>query len=269
MNSMKRLELFEFEDYQWLPKSFRSGMTNLIMVFHKMLGTSEVLGDLILEIHKTQPFDQIVDIGSGSGGAMINTISKINNSSQLSIQLLLTDKYPDPKVVANINSQNIPNVSYQSESLNAKNIEDAPSGLKTMIASFHHMSPTIAKEILNSAEKSKETFLVYEIAKNNIPVIAWWLLLPISLTILILMSLVMTPFVKPLRFSQLFFTYIIPVIPLLYAWDGQASLMRTYTFKDIDELIGENKNVDYIWKIAEAKNRNGKTAGYYIFGKSV
>ena len=83
------------------------------------------------------------------------------------------------------------------------------------------------------------------------------------------MSLVMTPFVKPLRFSQLFFTYIIPVIPLLYAWDGQASLMRTYTFKDIDELIGENKNVDYIWKIAEAKNRNGKTAGYYIFGKSV
>ena len=79
------------------------------------------------------------------------------------------------------------------------------------------------------------------------------------------MSLVMTLFVRPLSFSQIFFTYLIPIIPMVYAWDGQASLMRTYTFKDVEELLGEQAE-DYDWEIADAKKADGKKLGYYIMG---
>ena len=265
---MKRIELFEFEDFNWLPSSIRTGATNLIMVLHRMVGTSEVLANLLLHVKSKVDFNQIVDLGSGSGGPMLETIQKVNEklSSNEQIRLLLTDLYPNAKKVNAINELNLPNVKYHPESLNALKLKEAPTGLKTMIASFHHMKPEVAQQILQKAEKNKQPILIYELAQNNIPVLLWWLFLPISLLILIIMSLFMTPFVKPLKLQQLFFTYLLPLIPLVYAWDGQASLMRTYTFKDIEELLGNRNNVDFVWEIADAKKENGKKAGYYILG---
>ena len=76
----------------------------------------------------------------------------------------------------------------------------------------------------------------------------------------------MTPFVRPFSINQFLFTYIIPVIPIIYAWDGQASLVRTYTFDDIKELIKKKEDSSYEWIIEDAKKENGKSLGYYILG---
>ena len=47
----------------------------------------------------------------------------------------------------------------------------------------------------------------------------------------------MTPLVKPLTWRQIVFTYLIPIIPICYAWDGQASLPRMYTMDDVEVLL--------------------------------
>ncbi|WP_435623596.1 hypothetical protein [Flagellimonas sp.] len=267
---MKRLELFEFEDFGWLPSDLRSGATNLIKILHRLVGTSEVLADLILGVREKVDFNQIVDLGSGSGGPMIETIDKINQRNpDTQISLLLTDLYPNQKIITDVEALNLPNIAYHPESLNALKLDTSPKGLKTMVASFHHMRPDVAKQILEKAEQSGEPILIYEIAKNNIPILIWWIMLPISLVILIIMSLCMTLFVRPLTIKQIVFTYLIPFIPIIYAWDGQASIMRTYTFKDIEELLGARKNKKYTWEISDAKKRNGKNAGYYILGYPV
>ena len=267
---MKRIELFEFEDFDWLPKVVRSGVTNLIIVLHKMMGTKEVIARLLVSIREKYEFYQIVDLGSGSGGPMPDVIEQLNKTTpQEPVSLILSDLHPNPKIVDTFNNHVSGNVSYHKDAINAMDIANTPKGVKTMIASFHHMNPSIAKKILNSAEENNEPILIYELAKNNVPFLIWCLLLPISLTILITMSLVMTLFVRPLRFKQLLFTYIIPLIPIVYAWDGQASLMRTYTFNDVKKLLGENENPNYTWTIADAKKANGKKLGYYISGVPV
>lgn len=267
---MKRLELFEFEDFNWLPDYIRTGVTNLIKVFHSLVGTKDVLVGVITDCQEKIKFNQIIDLGSGSGGPMIEVVDKINMANEVEkpIKLFLSDKYPNAKTVRRINDLELPNVEYLKHSVDALEMKNSPNGLKTMIASFHHMPPSIAKQILSSAEESKEPILIYELAENNIPVMVWWLLLPISLTVLVVMSLIMTPLVRPLTINQIVFTYIIPVIPIVYAWDGQASIMRTYTFEDIKALIGKRKNERYVWEICQAKKSNSKKAGYYIFGYS-
>ncbi|MEM6378843.1 MAG: hypothetical protein AAF705_11535 [Bacteroidota bacterium] len=263
---MKRLELFEFEDFGWLPNTIRSGVTNLIKVLHGFMGTSEVLVNLIKQSHERVAFDQITDLGSGAGGPMIDVVGALNSESDNTTELLLTDKYPNKKAVDNINGLAIPFVKYHAESVDAAALDKAPDGLKTMVASFHHMSPEVAKRIVTSAQENREPILIYEIAENNVPFIVWLLLLPISLTILFLMSWAMTPFVRPLTATQLIFTYLIPIIPIIYAWDGQASLMRTYTFNDLKSLIGNDQNPGFNWEMAVAKRSNGKKAGYYVLG---
>ena len=40
---MKRIQLVEFEDFKWFPTIWRSTMTKLIVVLHKILGTKEVI----------------------------------------------------------------------------------------------------------------------------------------------------------------------------------------------------------------------------------
>ena len=45
---MKRIQLVEFEDFKWFPTIWRSTMTKLIVVLHKILGTKEVITDLLL-----------------------------------------------------------------------------------------------------------------------------------------------------------------------------------------------------------------------------
>lgn len=264
---MKRIQLFEFEDFEWFPGVIRIGATNLIVVLHKIMGTAEVISELIFDIKQTYEFTQVVDLGSGSGGPMPDAINRVNEKyKNQPINLILTDLHPNPDFVAEINKRKLPNTEYYGTSVDATNISEAPEGLKTMIASFHHMNPEIAKKILQSAKNNKEPILIYEIAKNTVPLLLWVLFLPISLIIMLLMSLLLTPFVRPLKFSQLLFTYLIPLIPLVFAWDGQASLMRTYTFKDIESLIGQMEDDDYKWTIGDAKKADGKKVGYYIIG---
>ena len=267
---MKRIQLFEFEDFNWFPSWIRTSMTNLIAVLHKMLGTKEVLSNLISDVYKKHSFNQIVDMGSGSGGIMPEVIEVLNEEKKSKISLLLTDLYPNKKFINYIKNQNLENVSYQEESLNATNLASSPEGLKTMINSFHHMPPEKAKQILKTAQENKQPLLIYEIAENKMPLLLWWILLPLSLVILFVMSWFMTPFSKPLSIKQLIFTYLIPIIPIFYAWDGQASMPRMYTFNDVEELLKDFKDdSSYQWKMETAKKVNGKTLGYYILGLPV
>ncbi len=62
---MTRLELFEFEDFPWFPSVIRTGATNLIIVFHKMLGTAPIIASLIEYMHQRIPFQQVVDMTDG------------------------------------------------------------------------------------------------------------------------------------------------------------------------------------------------------------
>lgn len=264
---MKRIQLFEFEDFHWLPPFIRSSITNLLALLLKMLKTKDVVATLILDIKKQYDFNQIVDLGSGSGGVMLDVIEEINTNSNTPVNLLLTDLYPNSSVVNRINSANIQNIHYREESLNATDFKNAPEGLKTMMNSFHHMPPKAAQKILQTAQENKQPLLIYEMGENNIPTLLWWLLLPISIIIMIVMVLFMTPFVKGLTFKQVVFTYLLPIIPLVYAWDGQASLVRMYTFNDIqNHLLKGLQNDSYAWTVNHAKNAKGKKQGYYILG---
>lgn len=264
---MKRIQLFEFEDFPWLPKPIRTGVTNLIVVFHKMMETGEVIAKLIRETKAKYNFSQIVDMGSGSGGAMPEVVKRLNaHRTEEPLNLIMTDLHPNPGIITRINEKEPDYISYRSAPLDATNFSEAPEGLKTMVNSFHHMPPDKARQILKSAQENREPLLIYEMGENFVPTLLWWLLLPLSLSILIVMVFFMTPFVRPLTWKQLLFTYLIPIIPIVYAWDGQASTVRMYTFKDIDYLLKGLKTENYSWEVAHAQRSNGKKLGYYILG---
>ncbi len=182
------------------------------------------------------------------------------------VTLTMTDLFPSDEMLKKFNTDALDKISYLESSVDATNIATAPEGLKTMVNCFHHMPPKKAKAILESAQRTNQPLLIYEMGDNNIPLLIWCLLLPISLILLIIMVLFMTPFVKPLTWRQIVFTYLIPIIPICYAWDGQASLPRMYTLKDLDHLLEGLGSENYIWHKDHAKKKNGKKQGTYLVG---
>ncbi len=264
---MKRIQLFEFEDFGWFPSWLRACLTNLIIVLHKMMGISKVLATLIAQVLSTRKLSRIVDLGSGSGGPMPEVLEELHKIDGLeNVELIMTDLYPDPEVVKKFNENSTDKISYHASSVDATNTATAPDGLKTMVNSFHHMPPKAAIKILESAQSNRQPLLIYEMAENKIPLLIWWIMLPISLLILVIMSMLMTPFLKPLTWRQLVFTYLIPIIPICYAWDGQASLPRMYSQKDVEEMLNGLGTDNYKWDKGIAKKKNGKPLGTYLIG---
>lgn len=264
---MKRIQLFEFEDFDWFPAWLRSCITNLLTVLLKMLGVPKALGNHIATIVKENNINTIVDLGSGSGGAMPEIHEILKKEHGISdINLTMTDLYPNPTIVKKFNANKKDGITYHETPVDARNITTAPAGLKTMVNSFHHMRPKDAKEILASAQRNNQPILIYEMAENKMPLLIWWLFLPISLVVLMVMSLFMTPLVKPLTWKQLVFTYLIPIIPIFYAWDGQASMPRLYAFKDYEELLQGLDSKDYRWEKGMVKKDEKKNMGTYLLG---
>ncbi|MEM9143376.1 MAG: hypothetical protein AAGA86_10345 [Bacteroidota bacterium] len=264
---MKRIQLFEFEDQVWFPSWLRACLTNLIVVLQQMMGTPTVLAQLLGRMLRKHNVAEIVDLGSGSGGAMPQVLRILRSQQGTeNTALTLTDRFPNAKRVQHFGESAADGIRYLGTSLDARDLASAPSGIKTMVNSFHHMPPNVAREILKSAQENHQPILIYEIGENNIPLLVWILFLPLSLTLLVIMSLCMTPFVRPLTWRQLVFTYIIPVIPICYAWDGQASLPRMYTFADMELLLKGLENPGYTWEKGYAKNVKGKKKGTYLMG---
>ncbi len=257
---MKRIHLFEFEDLSWFPDSLRKSMTRLMVVMHKLLGTREVLAGLVNKGLKKSESDTIVDLCSGSGGPMPEVLDILTEKYGIDqAKLVMTDLYPNIEFANTINNEENTKISYLTKPIDATNMEADKIGLRTMVSSSHHMKPDIAREILKNAKDSRQTICIFEISDNSYPAWLWWIAIPIN----IITALVITPFVKPLTFQQLLFTYLIPVLPICFAWDGAVSNARTYTLNDLDILLNGLEVSDYVWEKGIIK---GKSKMLYLLG---
>lgn len=263
---MKRVHTLEFEDLAWFPAWLRDAMTRVLVVFSRVVGVPAGLAAVLSRVLREEQLDRVVDLGSGAGGVMPEVLDRIRQQPGLEdVKLLLTDLYPNRDTVEVVRAQGRRELSYRAEPLSALDLEGAPDGLKTMVNCFHHMRPPQARAILKSAQRHRQPLLVYEIAEPPIPFALWCLSLPLNLAFVTLMALVLTPFVRPLSFGQLFFTYAIPVVPVFYAWDGAASVPRVYSREDLDELLETIRCDEYTWETGRAEK--GQGTGFYLLGR--
>ena len=247
------MQLFEFEDLPWFPSILRTCLTRYLQMMHKMLDSASNIAKVLHGLLSNGAPHQIIDLCSGSGGPMIEVL-KIAKSQYGHDQLKLTlsDLHPDLYAVVQYQNPQHPSISYHPTPVDATR-EDIPTGIRTLICGLHHFAPDQAQKILKNAQDNHQCLLVYEISDNSYPKWAWWMVLPFT----ILTVLVFTPLVRPLSWQQLVFTYLIPVLPLVIAWDGAVSNARTYTLQDLQTLLAEISTEYYYWHKGSIPGKGG------------
>ena len=78
-----------------------------------------------------------------------------------------------------------------------------------------------------------------------------------------LFAWILTPRMRPFRWSRLLWTYLLPVIPFVVFWDGLVSCVRTRTPQELLHLT--TRFPDYDWTAGYAPGR--WLAAVYLIGQ--
>ena len=267
---LKRLHLFEIEDLAICPDWIRDRVTSMIVVVHRWLGVPRIVADqlgLLLADMDGEAFT-IVDVCSGNGGPLPEALELMMAEQCLDhrVELLLTDLRPPSGWMARLDKDKAKiasSIQYFEQSLNAcaplmEQLRTTPNGgcdslirdgslvVRTLVCGFHHFAPEQARLVLLDAQKSKQPLVIFELTDGTVPPRwLWWVTLPPNFLYGLLVSL----FTWPLTIREAVFSFLIPIIPACFAWDGAVTSARTYReveFYDLMKTLPASK--DYQWE---------------------
>ncbi|WP_232834895.1 DUF2798 domain-containing protein [Pleomorphovibrio marinus] len=253
---MKRIQLFEFEDQIWFPIFLRNKMTLYLVALHSLIRTARQLENLVDRGLQFVSKPQIVDLGSGAGGPIVEVFLKLKTRFP-KLNLMLTDFHPNTEFLDKFNAQE--DITYGRVPTDAT-LKIHHSGLRTMISCFHHFPPDAARNILLNAQEEEQPILIFEISDNSFPKWLWWTAFPVAFVGVFFI----TPKVRPFTWQQFLFTYLIPLLPLFIAWDGAVSNARTYTIEDLKSLIDSLPKSSYQWETGKLSGKGGNKI--YLLG---
>jgi hypothetical protein len=256
---MRRIQFLEIHDQPWFTSTLRDEVTDALQFGLNLLKGYSPIVPLLQHALDSAHSSSIVDLCSGAGGPWLDLSQRLQQDSQNSIEIVLTDKYPNLTAFQNVATSSANRVSFYSGSVDARKVPQDLNGFRTLFTSFHHFAPDESCAILQNAVDAKQGIGIFEITKCSVPMVA--LMFP-----WILLLFVCTPFIRPFRWSRLFWTFLIPVLPFVLLFDGIVSCLRTYRPEELRALVEKLGVNDYHWDIGEFRGATGKMPISYLIG---
>jgi hypothetical protein len=113
--------------------------------------------------------------------------------------------------------------------------------------------------VLADAVRDRQGIGVFEATQRSPLALALTLLAP-------LMVLLVTPLIRPFRWSRLLWTYLFPLVPLVTLFDGLVSCLRTYSVQDLRDLTAGLGTSDYHWEMGTVKSKTTPIPITYLLG---
>lgn len=234
----KRLQLFEFLDLPWVGGWVRQAMLEYLnFLLYRMAqpyrGVEQILSDWASKGHHTT----VLDMGSGGGGHVDWLIQRGDALRLPMPKFVLSDLFPGanlPTWKTIQASHGTSKVGYLADPVDACAPEVRTIRLRSMFSIFHHLTPEQARQMLASACSDSDGILVAEgVRRAVLPAVMMAMLLPVYMFVM--------PLAAPhFTARRLLFSMVIPIIPLMMAFDGIASVLRAYTADEMISLFPED-----------------------------
>jgi len=254
--AMRRVQFIELHEQPWFPSSVRDEITDALQFGFNLLKAYEPIAPLLQSALDCTRSRSIVDLCSGGGGPWFD-LSRMLQGDPTSLQIWLTDKFPNLSAVENVTAASENHITFYPGSVEAMKVPAELQGFRTMFTSFHHFSPEEARAILQNAVDAGEGIGIFEITRRAPSTIGLTLAWAVML-------FVCTPWIRPFRWSRLLWTYLVPIIPLVLLFDGVVSCLRTYRPRELREIVEKLAANEYQWEIGE--HSTGKPPITYLIG---
>jgi hypothetical protein len=201
-----RIHLFELEDQAWFPNIVRDLATDYLQFMETKMKLHRPVVPLLVDALRDTRSTTIVDLCAGGGGPVVSLQEEILQQG-VPVRFILTDKFPNLAAFERLEREHRGIAGYRHP-VDATAVPPGLTGFRTVFNAFHHFKPGDARAVLRSAVDARQPIGVFEIPERTIPiVIATALIVPV-------LVLVVTPFIRPSRWSRLLFTYLLPLVPL-------------------------------------------------------
>lgn len=199
----------------------------------------------------------VLDLCSGGGGAWLTLERELARSGPVTV--VLADLFPNLAALGHARSRSSGRLQVHETAVDATNVPTHLRGVRTMFNAFHHFPPDTARRILADAVAKDCPIAVFEGAGRR----AFGAVVPLQLPAMLLL----TPFIRPFRWSRLVFTYLVPLIPLLVLVDGTMSFLRLYLEDELRELVASTPGHErFVWDIGTMKRGGVRAGPMYLVG---
>lgn len=241
---MKRRHLVELEDLSWWPRTFRDAATDYLVTAIRHAKVYDGFAVRLAAAVRRCGATQITDLCSGGGGPWPTLLPALR-AAGVGVPVCLTDKFPNTPALSRLVATT-PGVRFEPESVSATDVPTRLAGFRTVFTAFHHFRPADAKAILAAAVRDRQGIAVAEASSRTWAALALQSLVPLAV-------LLLTPSVRPFRWSRLFWTYLVPVLPPAIWFDGIVSTLRVYTPEEMLAMGREVGGDAYEWEAGTEK----------------
>lgn len=240
---MKRWHLFEFEDQNWFPQYLHDFITDMLQYHITTLELYMPAIHKVIKLLQVTNSNRIVDLCSGGGGTFL-PFQEILEKQGYSVSITLSDKYPNIEAFQKIHQLSNQRINFYPESVDVTNVPEELKGIRTLFTAFHHFQPKIAQKILQDAVIKKTAIGIFEFTERKFSRVLD--MLQVGLKVFF-----DTQYIRPFKWSRLFWTYIIPIVPFIYCWDGTVSQLRTYSVEELRNMVSEINSETYYWEMGK------------------
>jgi hypothetical protein len=253
---LKRRHWIEIGDEPWCPLSIRHGVTDYCRFVLAVSRAYNAIAPVLAEALRKSRTRHVLDLASGAAGPWVG-LQPLLRSMGVDVSVCLTDHCPNIEAFERAQRLSNQGITYHSEPVDATNVPSALTGFRTMFTAFHHFRPEQARAVLADAVARGDGIGVFECAERSVLMLLG--ILPTPLRVLIA-----TPFIRPLRWSRLFWTYVVPALPVVLLADCAVSVLRMYS---VDELRGFTAGLKgYRWDAGRVRIKRLPIALTYLVG---
>ncbi len=254
---MNRLHLVELEDQPWVPRTLRDGATDLLDVLTTKAGVYRPLAPTLGAFMDTVGNRRWFDLCSGGGGGALTMRAALVARGQGPDHITLSDRYPNEAAQQRVAALADVTVRYLPDPIDALDVPSHAPAIRTMFSALHHFPPATVRRILQAAVAARAPLAFVDVAASQVVRRLPVALAPVAavpnLLLLFVLALLLVPLARPFRWSRLLWTYLVPAIPALFAWDGTVSALRAYAPEELLALAASVPGSEhYHWEAGRA-----------------
>ena len=256
---MRRFELQEIHDHPSFPGPLRDLATDGMQA---LWGTGNFYKPILVRLLDGMDragTREVLDLCSGGGGPWLRLVHELPLDRDPPITVTLTDKYPNRRAFEQASSVSSL-LEFEPSPVDATKVPERLQGFRTLFTAFHHFGPEAARRLLGDAMALRQGVGIFELPRRSPRTF-------LALCFIPALMLWRTPRIRPFRWSRIFWTYLVPLVPFVLVYDGVLSCLKAYSDEDIQTMVRAISRPDYEWEIGV--ERSGLLPVTYLLGYPV